>query len=130
MDCFVDGGSALKQREKTNDSTYFFKELVESTSDKENFRDELLNILIAGRDTVASLLGSGRLLRVLSQRPDTWTKVRAEVAAIWKETAALRVAAQPQVCQVLHQRRSEPPALHLLHCLVKLPIHESMGTVE
>ncbi|CAP62322.1 uncharacterized protein PODANS_0_160 [Podospora anserina S mat+] len=79
VDRFVDEAWALKQGgKKTDNRTYFLKELVESTNNKDKVRDELLNILIAGRDTVASLLGS--LLRVLSQRPEIWAKVRAEVA--------------------------------------------------
>ncbi|KAI6294406.1 hypothetical protein MCOR29_008988 [Pyricularia oryzae] len=78
VDGFVDEAWAWKQGGKTDGRTNFLRELVESTDNKQKVRDELLNILIAGRDTVASVLGS--LFRVLAQRPEIWAKVRAEVA--------------------------------------------------
>jgi cytochrome P450 len=87
VDQFVDSAVVLKaqdgavaSREDDTDvkqSTYFLKELAKSTSDKDKIRDELLNILIAGRDTATSLLSS--LFHALSRHPEMWAKVREEV---------------------------------------------------
>lgn len=55
----------------------FLSELVKSTQDPKRLRDELLNILLAGRDTTASLLGN--TFHVLARRPDIWKKLKAEV---------------------------------------------------
>ncbi|EKG20608.1 Cytochrome P450 [Macrophomina phaseolina MS6] len=55
----------------------FLHELAKQTKNKRRLRDELLNVLLAGRDTTASLLGN--LFWVLSKRPDVWKKLREEV---------------------------------------------------
>jgi len=55
----------------------FLSELVKATQDPKRLRDELLNILLAGRDTTASLLGN--TFHVLARRPDIWKKLKAEV---------------------------------------------------
>ncbi|KAK8134989.1 hypothetical protein PG984_007001 [Apiospora sp. TS-2023a] len=48
--------------------------------DRKVIRDELLNILLAGRDTTASLLSN--FFFVLAKRPDVWAKLKAEVAGL------------------------------------------------
>jgi cytochrome P450 len=50
---------------------------LKSTTDPKQLRDELLNILLAGRDTTASLLSN--TFHVLARRPDIWKKLKAEV---------------------------------------------------
>jgi cytochrome P450 len=55
----------------------FLHELLNQTKDPYALRSELLNILLAGRDTTAGLLSN--TWQVLSQRPDLWAKLRAEV---------------------------------------------------
>ncbi len=55
----------------------FLDEMVKSTRDPHRLRDELLNILLAGRDTTASLLSN--TFHVLARRPDIWAKLKAEV---------------------------------------------------
>ena len=55
----------------------FLSELLRSTRDPKQLRDELLSILLAGRDTTASLLSN--TFHVLARRPDIWTKLKAEV---------------------------------------------------
>lgn len=57
----------------------FLNELVEE-SDPEQIRGQIVNILVAGRDTTASLLSS--LFFTLSRRSDVMTKVRSEVSQI------------------------------------------------
>ncbi|QKX63145.1 uncharacterized protein TRUGW13939_10314 [Talaromyces rugulosus] len=85
VDIFVD--RAIAKREKYADMTEkggkrdcFLDELATTTADREKMRDELLSILLAGRDTTASLLSS--LFHVLARRPDVWQKVRREAAGL------------------------------------------------
>ena len=58
----------------------FLYELLNQTTDKVKIRSELLNILLAGRETTAALLSN--LWFVLSKRPDIWTKLQQEVSTL------------------------------------------------
>lgn len=60
-----------------NQSYVLLQALVEDVKDPIQIRDELINILIAGRDTTASLISN--VFFVLSRRPDIWRKLREEV---------------------------------------------------
>lgn len=62
----------------------FLHELVSQTSDTVKIRSELLNILLAGRDTTASLLSN--VWFELSNRPDVWSRLRREVDPLHGET--------------------------------------------
>ncbi|CZS96200.1 probable cytochrome P450 52A12 [Rhynchosporium graminicola] len=66
-----------KQIESTSERYVFLTEMLKSTRDPKQIRDELLNILLAGRDTTASLLSN--TFHVLARRPDIWKKLKAEV---------------------------------------------------
>lgn len=66
------------EKADSNNSRYIFMhELVKATGDPVRLRDEMLNVLIAGRDTTASLLGN--MWFTLARRPDIWVKLRKEV---------------------------------------------------
>lgn len=58
----------------------FLHELVSQTSNKIKIRSELLNILLAGRDTTASMLSN--VWFELANRPDVWRRLRREVDAL------------------------------------------------
>lgn len=58
----------------------FLYELAKETGDAERMRDEVLNLLLAGRDTTASLLGS--MFFHLAKRPDVWGRLREEVGRV------------------------------------------------
>jgi cytochrome P450 len=58
----------------------FSHELAWRTADKHRVLDELMNVLLAGRDTTASLLGN--LLFMLAKNPAIWDKLRREVACL------------------------------------------------
>lgn len=58
----------------------FLQELAKATNDPIRLRDELLNILLAGRDTTASLLSN--TFHVFARRPDIWERLQAEVATL------------------------------------------------
>jgi hypothetical protein len=55
----------------------FLEELAKETRHPIELRDEILNMLVAGRDTTASLLSTA--LFTLARRRDVWARVRAEV---------------------------------------------------
>ncbi|XP_014554309.1 hypothetical protein COCVIDRAFT_39745 [Bipolaris victoriae FI3] len=88
VDQFVESAMQMRKHATESDTkpsteydrNFFLRELAKSTDDKEKIRDEILNILIAGRDTVASLLSS--LFFVLARRPDIWNKVKNELAQL------------------------------------------------
>ncbi|KAF2093250.1 cytochrome P450 52A12 [Rhizodiscina lignyota] len=58
----------------------FLQELAKATTDKKRLRDEILNILLAGRDTTAGMLSN--LFFMLAKRPDVWSKLRADVESL------------------------------------------------
>lgn len=64
-------------QEATDGRYIFLHELVKETQDPLQIRSELLNVLLAGRDTTASLLSN--VWFMLAKRPDVWVKLRAEV---------------------------------------------------
>lgn len=66
-----------KSASKNGERYVFLHELVKATQAPLRIRSELLNILLAGRDTTASLLGN--VWFVLAKRPDIWAKLRREV---------------------------------------------------
>lgn len=65
------------------DRYVFLGELAKETQDPLRIRAELLNVLLAGRDTTASLLSNAWF--VLSKRPDIWANLRAEVDQLGSE---------------------------------------------
>ena len=82
IDEFVEKGF---QQAKTQDVEkggryIFLNELIKETQDKIRIRSELLNILLAGRDTTASLLTN--VFFVLGKRPDIWEKLQEEVGQL------------------------------------------------
>lgn len=72
----------------------FSHDLASRTSDRRRVLDEVMNLLLAGRDTTASLLGN--LLSMLARKPAIWAKLRREVAhlqgkpPIYEELRALK----------------------------------------
>ena len=53
------------------------EQIADQVQDPRQLRDEMLNVLLAGRDTTAGLLSN--TFHVLSRHPDVWEKLRAEV---------------------------------------------------
>lgn len=66
-----------KDVEKSGDRYLFLDEMLKSTRDPKRLRDELLNILLAGRDTTASLLS--HTFHELARRPDVFKKLIVEI---------------------------------------------------
>ncbi|KAH9208984.1 cytochrome P450 [Leptodontidium sp. 2 PMI_412] len=63
--------------EKGKEKYIFANELAQVTDDPLRIRTELLNILLAGRDTTAGLLSN--TFHVLARRSDIWAKLAQEV---------------------------------------------------
>ncbi|KAM5469092.1 hypothetical protein MauCBS54593_004444 [Microsporum audouinii] len=80
------GIERYNSREKGVDGTdeagryVFLDELVKETQDPLVLRSELMNILLAGRDTTASLLTL--FWNTVSKRQDVWEKLQAEIQAL------------------------------------------------
>lgn len=67
--------------EKSEGGRYvFLHELAKRTDDPVRIRSELLNVLLAGRDTTASLLSN--VFFVLARTPSVWAKLREEVDSL------------------------------------------------
>lgn len=74
----LDSGNGGSQKPHELDQQYvFLYELSKRTLNKTELTDQLLSILLAGRDTTASLLSI--TFFVMARRPDIWKKLRQEV---------------------------------------------------
>ncbi|KAF2280043.1 cytochrome P450 [Westerdykella ornata] len=77
----AESAAAAGEPKKHKEERYvFIHELAKQTQDKKRIRDELINILLAGRDTTASLLSN--MFFEVAKRPDIWQKMREEVAVL------------------------------------------------
>ena len=81
---FLDNAEKQKLESKTNDEKedespryIFLEEMAKATQNRLELRYEILNVLIAGRDTTAGLLGNAFFF--FARHPDVWKKVRDEV---------------------------------------------------
>jgi cytochrome P450 len=72
-DPIATGDSAQKQKYRV------VNELVRQTTNRRQIRDELINGLIAGRDTTAGLLSN--LFFLLAKHQEAWTKLQDEVSS-------------------------------------------------
>ncbi|KAG7195997.1 uncharacterized protein KQ657_000003 [Scheffersomyces spartinae] len=66
-----------KLEEMSKNGYIFLYELVKKTRDPIALQDQLLNILVAGRDTTAGLLAF--TFFELARNPDVWEKLKAEI---------------------------------------------------
>lgn len=93
VDSFVDEVMMYKKKGKSASEMVFetdqdrrgsfLKDLAETTDDKDKIRGELLSLLLAGRDTTASLLSS--LFWEFSRNPDVWKTLCDEVKGLNNE---------------------------------------------
>ncbi|KAJ5774892.1 hypothetical protein N7457_009788 [Penicillium paradoxum] len=64
-------------KKKADDRYIFLEALAADTDDPKELRDNMLNILLAGRDTTASLLSS--TFFYLARHPHAWNRLRQEI---------------------------------------------------
>ncbi|KAL8753833.1 MAG: hypothetical protein Q9199_004770 [Rusavskia elegans] len=69
-----------KSVSKNSERYIFLYELVKTVQDPIRIRSEVLNVLLAGRDTTAGLLTN--VWFILAKRSDVWAKLRREVDAL------------------------------------------------
>jgi len=74
-----------KDQEKSNGDTkkryVFINELAKDTEDPIVLRDQIVNMLLAARDTTAGLISFAFFMLARNQR--VWDKLRAEVLTCW-----------------------------------------------
>lgn len=58
----------------------FLNELLDSGASQEQIRDQLLSMIVGGRDTTASTLSS--VFWILARRPDLYQKARNEISVL------------------------------------------------
>ncbi|KAL8852945.1 MAG: hypothetical protein Q9221_002195 [Calogaya cf. arnoldii] len=75
--------NAEKSVSRSGERYIFLYELVKGTQDPIRIRSEILNVLLAGRDTTAGLLTN--IWFILAKRSDVWAKLRREVDALHGE---------------------------------------------
>ena len=93
-----------KAEGKSEERYVFLHELVKQTNDPMQLRSELLNILLAGRDTTASLLSNTWF--ILSRRPDIWERLQSEVETLGGETPTFaQIKDMKYLRQVLNECR-------------------------
>lgn len=83
VDKWVDDAVRLREQkdpEKEEERYIFIQELAKQTNDKKRIRDELINILLAGRDTTASLLSN--MFFMIAKEPRIFEKLRDEISML------------------------------------------------
>lgn len=80
MDKFVEEAQQNQKRKNTASANDFLTELSSVTSDRKVLRDQMLHVLVASRDTIASLLSN--LFFMLAKNPEVYSKLRASVLDI------------------------------------------------
>ncbi|KAI5796428.1 cytochrome P450 [Geopyxis carbonaria] len=103
IDRYVDRALAMPPKStESAESTgpyVFLNELAQATQDPLQLRSQLLNILLAGRDTTASLLGW--TFYVLARHPAVYARLRREILASDPLTSFERLKALPYLRHVL-----------------------------
>lgn len=88
----------------------FLRELVKETRDPNELRSQLLNVLLAGRDTTAGLLGWTFYL--LARHPDAYSKLRAVIIETFGTTTSGIKFESLKSCTYLQNVLSEVLRLH------------------
>ncbi|GAD95757.1 cytochrome P450 alkane hydroxylase, putative [Paecilomyces variotii No. 5] len=106
---------ALQSRNKPSkpdDRYIFLQALAEDSQNPKVLRDNLLNILLAGRDTTASLLSSTFFL--FARHPHVWHKLRREVIREFGDC-------NNKVSDITHAKLKDMPYLrHVLNEVLRL----------
>lgn len=99
---------ARKSSKELSGERYIFLNAVAAeTQDPKVLRDSMLNILLAGRDTTASLLSS--TFYYLARHPETWKKLRNEIVNAFGDS-------QRPVAEITQSRLRDIPYLrHVLN---------------
>lgn len=89
----------------------FLYKLSKQTLDKKELTDQLLSILLAGRDTTAGLLSITFFF--LARRPDIWNKLRAEVLTLdGRKPSFEDLKSMTYLTSVLNESKESNPLIH------------------
>jgi len=80
----------------------FLEELAERTQDPQVLQDQVLNVMLAGRDTTAALLSWTFLC--LAKHPEVFKKLRAEISAVVGVDENARLPTQAELRNILYLR--------------------------
>lgn len=116
VDRYVQRGLEYRRNhdlEKNEGERYvFLHELVKKTDDPIQIRSELLNVLLAGRDTTASLLSN--VFFMLAKTPRVWAKLRVEVDSLNGERPTYeQIKDMKYLRAVLNECKSQQPICEL-----------------
>lgn len=88
----------------------FLNELAKDTDDPVLLRDQIVNMLLAARDTTAGLLSFAFF--VLARRPDVWAKLRADVLEHYRDPLTYESIAEMTYLRYVLQESKPPPPIH------------------
>jgi cytochrome P450 len=115
IDRFVDEALELRNSNSTKlDTTsqyIFLNELAKETDDRSILRDQILSVLLAGRDTTASLLSN--MFFELARNPVIYEKLRDEVAVLKGEPPTYEELKDLKYLRFCINECSSPPLLTL-----------------
>lgn len=80
----------------------FLEALAAETDNPKMLRDSMLNILLAGRDTTASLLSS--TFFYLARHPKTWNRLRSEIIDVFGDSKNPREITQAKLKDIAYLR--------------------------
>ncbi|PWW73654.1 cytochrome P450 [Tuber magnatum] len=80
----------------------FLEELAERTQDPQVLQDQVLNVMLAGRDTTAALLSWTFLC--LARNPEVYKKLRAEISAVVGVDEDARLPTQAELRSIQYLR--------------------------
>lgn len=108
---FIDGiimqqGASTGNTQEKRNKYLFFDAVADTSPTKEALRGQLLNILLAGRDTTACLLSW--TFHLLARHPEVLSKLRAEiysVAGIKTDMTTEELRRMPYLAKVLKESR-------------------------
>ena len=84
----------------------FLNELAKDTDDPILLRDQIVNMLLAARDTTAGLLSFAFF--ELARRPDVWSKLRADVLEHYREPLTYEAIAEMTYLRYVLQESKQP----------------------
>lgn len=87
---------------KEDDRYIFLNALAADTNDPKMLRDNMLNILLAGRDTTASLLSS--TFYYLARHPDVFSRLRREIVEAFGDSRNPREITQTKLKDISYLR--------------------------
>lgn len=87
----------------------FFDAVAEDARDREALRGQLLNVLLAGRDTTACLLSW--IFHLLARHPQVLARLNQEIKAVAgmsKEVTRSELKSMPYLANVIKESKSRP----------------------